>query len=399
MKNEIVKLPNRGDIMMLDENNEVIFIAHETYDSSTLNSAYTKVGVVSRRNGKTCLIINKDATTQKWAEVYKWYVTGWKLDGQPHETTISFYSEQAQPTNPSFTYTANSLSEVETQLLAWFDAYFAESNIRYNCYLKDEATMTVICESYNSWYQYTFGMSGLSISYGTGEGLPLNSNTYAYNGTGSVYKGMNFEKFHSYMHDTTSSTFNPTTPLSELGHTPVSYACYTSDVGVYARNIYGEGEDGYTAYLKDYMMEFPSQRGALGDNFRDGGYATKKLAEARYKSHDGTMKVEYPASSYCSEISYNNPKLSAGKWHLPTVYEQYLLYNESKTDYSDVVNESLAKIGGTKLQFANAWSCCRRNVFSSWIFHGNTGYSSDNYLYGRNWCVPDLLYEVNVCEH
>ena len=395
MKNVNTRVPGVGDILYLDSAKKMHFLVGSTYDSATFPKGCELVGVLAVRQGNQLLIVNKDHSYQRWSNPFRWTTSGWKLDGLPHEATISFYSSQVQPTNPKFTYTAASLEDVVRDLNAWFDAYFEQSKQKYFAYVED-GVLKIVCETYTAWWHYVLGISGISVDYAVGQEMNANANTYAHNGVGSEYKGMNWPQFYRVVHDATSSTFNPEKPISSLGTYPLSYKSYASEIGAYARGIYGEGEDGYKKYLQDYMIVFPSQRGTFEEQYRDGHKNTYLLAGQTYPSRDGGVGIMYPAADFCAEVGYDHPKLARGQWYLPTMYELAKLYADIPLDYSDPVNKSLAAIGAsTLLAFRNVWSSCRRLDGVSWIFDGSGGCSSYGYFYGSCEVVPCALLNAN----
>lgn len=403
-KNIITRVPKVGDILFLDENNKKGFIALDTFDAATFDGRYTLVGVVALRQGNTVTVVHKNNASKKWCEIFQWKVTGWLLDGEAHTTTIGFYSSQQAPANPEFTYTASTMEEVAAQLNAWFDTYFTESNLRYHAVVCDEATLYVQNETYNSWYHYILNMSGLTVNYSVGTKLESNSNTYAYNGIGSVYKGINWARYYQVIHDATSSTFNPTTPITSLGTYPISYACYSGEIGAYARNIYGEGEEGYKKYLQDYMIDFPAQRGILAPEFRNGHKNTYTLYSDKYLAYDGTEKTMYPAFEYCAETEYQSDGLGKGDWYLPSMYEvikvwRTLTYGTGPSrENSDPINRSLHAIGGDALSCASFfWSSCRYDVGYAWSF-GSSGFSGGSNFFVRYYAAPFVLLKMSECE-
>ena len=400
-KNVIVNNPKEGDILFLDNAKKMRFVTLESFDKASFPEDCVIVGVVAYRQGNEALVVNKNNTTKQWSKVFLWDVTGWKI-GSASETNIGFYSSQ-KPAGSVFSYNGNTIDEIVTQLNSWFIKYQeAGSSIQssriYRAYKKDESTIRVVLETYGNWYEYILTMSGLTVSYQVGAMLPANTNTYAINGVGGEYKGMNWGKYYSYVHDATSSTFNPTDPLRSIPSYPVSFKCYQSVVGQYLRDLYGEGEDGYTLYLKDNMVKFPSLRGIFSEEFRDGLKNTYLLAAEQHMESDGQLHYTYPAAKYCADTEYANEHLAKGKWFLPTMYNLMKIFSKIKMDYSDIVNHALVAIGGTKLYMSAAWSCCRSSVNASWIFFGFCGSSSSYGFYVSGYAVPCVLLDVSECE-
>ena len=397
-KNLTIKTPGRGDILCLNAQKKMRFIAAGTFDQASFPKDWETVGVVYNRQGNSLAIVNKNSTTKKWCEIFRNRVSGWNLDGGAHTTDISFYEPMPAPEKKTFTYQGTTIEEVVEQLQIWFNEYAITSKKTLKAYKRDENSLYVFIEPYDNWYEYIIKFSGLTVDYDTAQELPANSNTYALNGLGGEYKGINWDKYLEYVHDATSSTFNPSKPVESLPSYPLSYKSYSNEIGVYVRNIYGVGEEGYQAYLRANMIEFPAMRGALGEEFRDGHHNTYALAPQTYPSLDGTVKPMFPAAFYCSEVSYDNPHLAKGRWYLPSLYEQLYIYKDNKTDYSDIVNQSLVAIGGTKLHFASAWSSTRYGARIAWFFNGYAGFSSNDNFYISFWSVPCVLLDLSECE-
>ena len=403
-KNTFTQLPNSGDILVIDNAGKKGFIIFSSFDKGLLNTSYEIVGIVALRQGNTIFIVNKNNSLKKWAEIMRFNISGWILDGQPHVTTIKFHSSQQTPTSPNLSYNATTIEEVVTQLNTWADSYYTESGLRYYAYKKDDTSIYFQKEPYSEWYEYVLTMTDLSVSQDTGMGIDANINTYAYNGDGGEYKGINWTRYYQIIHDSTSSMFNPTTPITSLGTYPLSYTSYANEIGAFARNIYSEGEEGYKKYLHDYMIKFPSHRGILALKYHSGKENTYTLCNDAYLSFDGSNKFCYPAFKYCSDIEYNSDGLRKGDWYLPSIYEitkiwQTLTYGTGITiEKSDPINRALNAIGGDLISVAsNFWSACRYSSNLAWNF---LSYGCSNYynFYNQYYAVPFALLELNECE-
>ena len=386
-KNLVITSPRRGDIVYLDSDKTIRFLACDTYDKASFPGSNTLVGVVVNRQGNRLLIADKNQTSKKWSDVFRWETRGWNLDGGVHTATIKFYESQPAPTNPTFQYSATSLQEVVTQLNIWFEQYFSQTNIRYFAYVENDA-LKIICETFDQWYRYVLSISGITVSYDVAQEVDANSNTYAINGIGSLYKGINWQRFYDIIGNSTSSTFNPKETLDSLSNYPTSRAYYLGEKGVNLRALYGEGEGGYVKYLKDYMIKFPGQRGVFGDQFRDSRKATYTLAGIQIQKHDGSKQGMYPVFDYVAGISYDNPEFAAGKWFLPSMFEMMKIFADVEKEggvYVDAPNRSLKAIGGTQITFeGSSWSSSRSYDNSSWYVDSH-GYSVSDSFYSSLW--------------
>src|SRR5574344_983518 len=126
--NVIVDIPEIGDILFLDANNSKHFLKHDTYVPASFPAGCTFVGVVFDIQGNTAKILNKTTTSQKWADVFQWKVTGWVLNSTDHAGTVTLYNNTSFGT---FTYNASTLQDCATQLNAWL----AANASNYTCYL------------------------------------------------------------------------------------------------------------------------------------------------------------------------------------------------------------------------------------------------------------------------
>lgn len=394
--NVIVSNPKVGDILVLDESNKKRYIALDTYKAAVFPAAWTIVGVVAHRQGNKIIVVHKQNASKKWSEVFRWYLAGSTMtDGKSHTQNFTFNSVSV-----SVTWSASTLSAFATALNGAISGQDFGGHSLRAYYDDDEDKVFLIWDTYNTWKEPT--MSGISFNRYIGTEIEAVSNIYGLNGVGSEYKGINFARYKAAVKNSSSSIFNPTTPITSLGTYPLSYASYSSNIGAYARNIYGEGEDAYDAYLADYMVRYPSQRGALKESLRAGKTNTYSLVGKMYVASDGTEKSLYPAAEYCAAVGYNADGLAVGSWYLPSMYEIIAIW--SKLTYglsgvtratADAVNRSLNAIGGSAVSCAGyAWSSCRCHSRIAWRFNG-TGCTGSNHFYDALAAVPCVLLDVS----
>ena len=93
-----------------------------------------------------------------------------------------------------------------------------------------------------------------------------------------------------------------------------------------------------------------------------------------------------PAFEYVN--SYKTEGTQAGDWYLPAFGELNAIY-----DNKDVLNITLRKIGGTKLEVANYWSSSEYSNKYAWILDIDYGGSSNAYKnYGNSYVRPVLAF-------
>jgi len=398
-ENLIVSSPKVGDILVLDSNNVKRYIALDTFDSASFPAGWTIVGVVAVRQGNKVTVVHKTNTTKKWSDVFRWYLTGSTMtDGASHTQNFT-----ANSVSVSVTWQTSTLSDFATALNAAISGQdFGGHSFRV-VYDSNEDKVFVIHDTYTAFKEPS--MSGITFNKYIGMELNASSNIYGLNGVGAEYKGINWKRYLEVVKNSTSSTFNPSTPISSFGTYPLSYASYASNIGAFARNIYGEGEENYEKYLADYMVRFPSMRGALAEEFRSGKDNTYTLVGKTYLASDSTLKQLYPAAEYCAAIGFNAEGLEVGKWYLPSMWEICKVW--SKLTYglsgvtraaADAVNRSLNAIGGTVISCASvAWSSCRFNAGNAW-YYGSGGWTDFSYFCGAYCAVPCVLLELSGSE-
>lgn len=426
--NVFIEEPQRGDAVVYDQNKVVKFVKAGTVTLANLTAeGYTAVGVVAKNygNGRVLIVNKTQGDYIRWSSPFEWNVTGWVLDGNAHNVTISFNSSQVAATNNPFTYTASDIDTVVTQLNAWFDAYKATSNLQYFCYKKDASTVHVILEeaSYTEWYQYSLTMSGLTVAYDTGVEVDADSDAYKISGRGGEGSVMNVERAKVYFRsDLAAGTFNPTSVQPSDGNSyPVCLPGYLGtsanvdgDKCAAMRVRWGEGEAGWINYLTNCQsLQIPAFRGCAGGHFVkdgvqidqiDGKTLSYRLKGKKYLSKDGTEKVSYPAVETATAAGYVGVKqLEVGDWFLPSIAQLYDIIHEitypapdATAARADIFNRTMAAISGTAVGNGSLfWSGCRNSAYGAWIYGGNVGYAKYyGNFYSAHGVLSCLLYDL-----
>lgn len=397
--NVLVRVPKVGDILCVDASGNKHYIALDTYQSSSHPAGYTVVGVVALRQGNQAIIVHKTNTTKKWSDIDRWKMEGAALtDGESHSGTLKIGSDEF-----SFTWQTSSLSAFASALNTFVAANHPSGHTYTAEYSSADDCVYLLHHTYTTRLAVT--LTGVTVNEWIGRELEANTNIYGINGVGSEYKGINWKRYLEVIKTSTSSTFNPTTPLTSLGVYPISYNCYASEIGAYARNIYGEGEANYEKYLHDYMVNFPSHRGALEEEFRNGKANTYALVGKTYNATDNTEKPLYPAAEYAAAVEYDSDGLRSGDWYLPSIYEIIKIWSQLTYGTSgvaraegDAINRSLNAIGGSAISAASgAWSSCRCFTNGAWLYssYGSTSYYS---FCGASCAVPCVLLNLSESE-
>ena len=134
-----------------------------------------------------------------------------------------------------------------------------------------------------------------------------------------------------------------------------------------------------TKSAEGYSTNITALQGDKTSDYMDGSDGWEKLKEACSDAENNPEN--YPAWNYSLTYAKNNGltgDLATG-WYLPTVAELYTIY-QNKT----VVDESLAKAGGSTFGTSYYWSCCQ-NPYNSYdarvlrFDYGGVGYGLKYY--------------------
>lgn len=361
--NVIVDIPEIGDILFLDANNQRHFLKHDTYVAASFPTGCTFIGVVFDIQGNTAKIINKASTSQKWADVFQWKVTGWTLDSTDHSGVVTLYNNTAFGT---FTYNASTLADCATQLNAWL----AANAPNYTCYLQG-SDVILQWDAYTA-YPGTHTIVGLTLTPTMGDEVQASSELTRKSGARIYWGVSNVARYLEYYN--TNGTV-PTSMVSDSTDIAMSRTYFnTGEFAANMRTKYGTFEN----YVASMMVQNPYPRGILDG--KSGLANTLALAGVTYTAANGSTQYKYPAAHFCNQIAYNNAEMAQGKWYLPSISELSRLYEQLTYGLSgltiaqsDVINRSLNAIGGTLQGVASGrWSCSRNSSYGAWVC-GSTG--------------------------
>lgn len=407
MYNVITKYPKHGDILVLDADKQKRFITLESYSDIALPASWTKVGVVEWVRGRKCFCVHKTNSSQKWAEKFLWKIEGYSLDGADHSVTFTINKVSC-----SVTYNATDIASLASQLNAVVKATDFGGH-SYSVYERG-GVLVLQHDTYTTYLGVT--ASGVSVSAYVGSELTATATMERYNGARSGEGAViNLNRaLISFMSDTSSEAYNPSTDITSLSRTyPICLPAYLgtsqyqSDHCAFLRAYYGEGEEGWLKFMQRQMAVNPSSFGIMP---QDGKTNTYALAGQTYTDRDsGEQKPLYPAFDYAAAVGYDCDGLREGDWYLPSMsevadimedvtypakYENGASKSVARAD-ADPVNRALNAIGGSSIGNSSyVWSSCRSSTISAWYCLGNGGFAGSYYFYVRLLAVPSVLLDL-----
>lgn len=406
-RNNIILNPRKGDIWCLDENKQDIYIVRESYTAATFPAAWTVMGVVAGKWGRTILRIPKEHATMKFMAVYPYKVTGMILDGEPHTVQIRLHEMPSNSTYYDFTYTASSLQEFVTQISAFL---VTNNETDWSAYLSQDGT-----EVFLQYDNYT-SVEYLSVSKTWAVGLILTARTdYDFPVCLSPLRRCGTEgraiwNLHQaknwLLSDRNQVAYNPTTVISSVPVYPVCWPAFSgtsayTDSGncAYLRERYCVDPDDPTLedwykYLAD-LLPANIQYGAYSLEHRNGKKIADMLKDIKYYNKT-TQQWEYLYSAvrYCVD-SIEGGFLCTWAEHTDFFKDTTWGSGVSRGE-EDVVNKALYAIGGSTLFTASSyWSASRVSAGFEWVVDG-IGYFGAGSFYGGYRVVPCSLSELPI---
>ena len=378
--NAITTEPAAGDVVFLNEANAIVYIKGGSWiQKANIPSAWTHVGYVVNRKGRKVLIIDKNGTDEKYADVVQFKLNDPTLDGAEHTASIGVRVSTNYDANTiiSYTYTATALSQVVTALNAAIDAAKTSggwTNVLW-AYLADangnkvdaDADATQIIVQLDTWdNNQQYNCSGMThITWGD---MPANTTYWKVNGSYSEYRGlMNLARGVAYW-STNGRTPSANVALPESGNTdPLNRSAFeASEYCAAVRAKYATYED----YLRgEFMVMHPQKYGSFA--LPGGEELTTKYGPMMAPTKAGSTKAKFPAMNKAYIVNYNNEALMIGKWFLPGCLEGCELMNDETLA---IIAPSITKMGTTAINNStNRWFAQRCNVGSARFFNGNDG--------------------------
>ena len=424
MNNLFVKYPERGDVVLGDlTTKEVKFVKLSTYvDSEVDTTLYEKIGVVARRTGNEVLIVYKENASKVWCNRAWWYLGGYTLDGTDRSGVLScrFPSNSyASNINKTIAYNATTMEDFVAQLN---EAFLADTDfvaLDYYADITEDGKVRVHCDN-KDYRQCTSNVANTGFAYLTATGAETTGAAAlpeviaqanirrVHGGTGgegaisSWYRALAY-----YRNDNGTNSYQggrTTVQTSVKQSYPINLPTWLGtseknpgDFCAALRAIYGEGEEGWLAFMKTCLPVCPTDYGNMG--MRNGLERTKVQALQTYVSNKVTTKTSCcAAADYCYKKEMTC--IPQGNWYLPTVEDVHYILNDvqygtNSSRTADALNEALYKIGGSAVSNGSSyWSCLRFGTHYAWFAYGGYGFFGNNALYGSYVCVPVSLHTI-----
>ena len=410
ISNVLVSVPKPGDIVVIDSNKEYQYIALESFVKADLPSDWTIAAEVYDVRGEDVRARHPDTQNRKWTDVFLWKIYNYSLDGADHEVTFTINKVSC-----SVTYNATDLDSLASQFNAVVSATdFGGHN--YTVYVRD-GVLTLQHNTYTTYLVVT--ASGVGVTQNVAPELTASTAMLRYNGgRGGEGPIMNLHRsLIYYMSDNSSTTYNPSSDVTSLQRTyPICLPAYLgtskhqSDHCALLREHYGEGVDGWLAFMEDMRIVCPWEGGIMTQNGKENTY---KLAGQTYTAADGTQKALYPAFDFCAEKEYDCDGMRLGDWYMtdmdetnslikdvtyPAIYDK-----ESGTSKSvaiadaDVLTRGADAIDAVILgNNTYIWSSCRFSAYVAWRFGGYGGFAGGLNFYNSNRAVPSVLLKTKA---
>ena len=390
--NVVTTEPVPGDVVFLNESNEVVFIKGGSWiQKANIPSAWTHVGYVYMRRGRQIGVIDKATADLKYLDVCQYTITAIssttlaiKLRMSPDygvDTTIDVELTSAE-------INATSAAEISAAVAAkaeavgdtkdWW-AYLADADGNK---VTDGGTQIIIqCDTCVDYRFYICSATGCTIALAVWGDMPA-SDVYLKNDGGYTnYWGvMNVARTRAWA-VTNGRVPETMEPIKVTGNpAPVKPSCfedptdaayqYTADI----RAHYGT----YDNYLRNgYGVKYPQKYGTFA--LPSALELCKRYAMKTAPTKDGGTKAKYPAMNHCFTTNYNNPLMVAGKWWLPSSEEGCYLMDDGNLA---VMAVAITRMGSTIITNAtHRWFVERSYAYNARIFNGYYGYLGGYYVY------------------
>lgn len=406
MKNIIVTIPKKGDIVCIDNKKQVQFIDLESFSLADLSAGWETVGPVAYRNGDQVLIMHKDTASKTWSDIYSFRLTGYTLDGTERTGVFTIYTAASTHSDVTFTYNASTVSAFATQLRTFFAENTTEAESWQVVVNSDDTIDIIMLYTYGDQRNNT-AKSGLTMTANLMSDVASLARIRRKNGyiggegaISSWYRALAY-----FRADNSSTSYNPSSEASLRRNYPICLpgylgtSQYQTDHCSALRAKYGQGEEGWLKFMESCRPCLPSLVGNMA--MRDGKALTYAIARHTYVAADGTTKPVSQAAAYATAVGYDADGLRVGDWSLPTIEDLAFMledvkYNSHSTDRnSDPINKALYRLG--KTAFSNGsfyWSCCRGSAGYAWVAFGYGGFFGGNGMYNSFGVRPVSLYTL-----
>ena len=376
MNNIIKDRPSVGDIVVI-LNGKKKFVSGAQCTSDFINSL-DAVGVVYNVQGNLVRIVGGSNTTGKqWSCVADYEITAIPAASGDYAVKLNGVAQG------DFTYTkdAGTIEEFTTQLNAWLEAQAAGTKAKkWEAYTRSGHSYLQM-KTYDE-YEGAVTIASTTLVKLIGSELAPYTNSSTLNAVkqASTYNGMCRDRLEKWARNNADANCNPsgvmngTTQLFETF--PCSFAYYNGEKGTGLRAHF----DTYEDYLDACMARlFELNKGTM--QFRDGKLMTS-LLNTKTILKNGVETPAYSAADWAAKYNTSVEGFGAGVFWLPSMFELGLLMRDIKTDFTDKVNQALAKKSGWSQinPGSSRWSVSRFNSDSAWNYY-NGGFASGNLFY------------------
>jgi hypothetical protein len=387
--NVLTEDPRIGDIVCRDANNEVRFIACDTFKGwDAANQVgfpqdWTAIGVVASREGNEILVAHRSNAGKAWSAVFRWKVLGWE-----------------SLTDGSANY-AVTIKNVNIGNLTGLDGTYATFMNKYNTLVQSarqtgiltiqshmywdgtDNCIYLIWDDYNTWDFGTWSIQSITLTPWVGQEIPEISYNVRKNGIQVYWGGMNRARFYEYY--SVNGTGDPGSAVMSFNTNVYSKAAFEAQAA-YPGSIYYQCDGSYDKFIDLNMVEAPFGRGIMSPEFMSGKWNCDQLGNKQYKDIDGNNQYMYPAIRYAVTTGYAGVKgFDVGDWYLPSMYEMAPVWNLLSYGLSgvtqrnsDPINRSLYAIGGSAIPVSSyAWSSSRYSSYNAWHYdvYGRASYA------------------------
>lgn len=405
--------PRFGDMVCLDGDGLLKCVRSEYILQYGLPDGYEPVGSVGEVRGDAFVIDAVDEKNETMLDCYEFEVSGYILDGNPHDIVIqSYYSSTTPEILGTFTYSCDTID----QFCSLLDNFLrsCDPGFDWHAVLKsydggETQSVVIMLDKFTQYQQINSPIkSGASAEPTFLNAWPIVGDALAMGYQNGSHKGFLFGYgFDNYFSAKAYGLCNNPEAAAETGEITSSYPIHPD---VFERSPkLKKNFVTYDGYLRGHAILLDSSVGAYSV---DEVYAKAfgNLAGVEHICKDGSTKPAFIGSVYVSSYSKSHPLLSPGCWFVPTINHISKLMSKirytansawvgvveeltNNAEKADILNRTLAKCKVNTISLSVLrWSCVRRHRNSGWIWHGAIGttYRHGN-LYNRSRVRPCAL--------
>ena len=379
--NVITTNPTVGDLVFLNESNEVTYIKGGSWiQKAIIPSAWVHVGYVYLRKGRQVGVIDKNAADVKYLDVCQYAITA--ISSTTLAIKLRMSPDYAVDTTVDVTLTstaidATSAAEISAAVAAkatqvgdtkaWW-AYLADANGNK---VESGGTQIIIqCDTCVDYRFYVVSATGCTIAHITWGDMPENSNYWrGERGFYTNYWGvMNIARTKAWA---TSNGRVPTSnePVGPRAGNDAPVKPSEFESSQYCADLRAAYKT-YEEYLeKCYAVVCPQKYGCFA--LPDGAEMSKRYALKTAPTKDGGTKYKFPALYYGYNRSYGVDGLDFGDWHLHGVLEGTQLMKDACLA---ALAPSITKMGTAAINNGTyRWFAERCYAYNAWFFNGYDG--------------------------